>query len=69
MFVPFGLPISIQDIDIEKIIEYLRSDKKNSEGHIRFILLKKIGKGIISDDVTEDEIRDAVRQIVYEPNE
>ncbi|MCR5232702.1 MAG: 3-dehydroquinate synthase [Lachnospiraceae bacterium] len=69
MFVPFGLPISIQDIDIEKIIEYLRSDKKNSEGHIRFILLKKIGKGIISDEVTEDEIRDAVRQIVYEPNE
>lgn len=69
MFVPFDLPISLQDIDIDKVLEYTRSDKKNNEGRIRFILLKKIGKGIISDDVTEEEIKEAVRQINFDPND
>ncbi len=69
MFVPFELPISLENIDIDKVVEYTRSDKKNSSGNLRFILLKKIGKGIISEDVTEDDIREAVRQINFDPND
>lgn len=69
MFVPFNLPISLENIDIEKVVEYTKSDKKNSSGNIRFILLKKIGKGIISEDVTEEDIREAVRQINFDPND
>lgn len=69
MFVPFDLPISLENIDIEKVVEYTKSDKKNSSGNLRFILLKKIGKGIISEDVTEDDIREAVRQINFDPND
>ena len=69
MFVPFNLPISIQDIDVDRVIEYTRSDKKNTSGSIRFILLKKIGKGIISEDVTEEEMREAIGQINFDPND
>ena len=69
MFVPFNLPISLQDIDIDKVIEYTRSDKKNTTGNIRFILLKKIGKGIISEDVTDEELREAIGQINFDPND
>ncbi|MCR5356933.1 MAG: 3-dehydroquinate synthase [Lachnospiraceae bacterium] len=65
MFVPFGLPISLEDIDTDRVIEYLKSDKKNTAEGIKFILLKKIGKGIISTDVTEEEIREAIGQINY----
>ena len=69
MFVPFDLPISLQNIEIDKVLEYTRSDKKNNEGKIRFILLKKIGKGFISEDVTEEEIREAISQINFDPND
>lgn len=69
MFVPFDLPISLKDIDVDKVIEYTRSDKKNTAGNLKFILLKKIGKGIISEDVTEDEIREAIGQINFDPND
>ena len=69
MFVPFDLPISLQDIDTDKVIEYMRSDKKNTSDGFRFILLKKIGKGFISEDVTEEEIREAIGQINFDPND
>lgn len=69
MFVPFNLPISLENIDVDKVLEYMRSDKKNISDRIRFILLKKIGKGFICEDITEEELKDAIRQINYDPNE
>ncbi|MCR5507136.1 MAG: 3-dehydroquinate synthase [Lachnospiraceae bacterium] len=69
MFVPFNLPITLQDVDVDKVLEYTRSDKKNTAKTTRFILLKKIGKGIISEDVTEDEIREAIGQIIFDPDD
>ena len=51
--------------DTDKILEYMKSDKKNISGRIRFILLEKIGKGIICEDVTEDELRDGISQISF----
>ena len=69
MFVPFNLPITLENIDVDKIVEYTRSDKKNISGKTRFILLKKIGKGIISEDVTEEEMKEAIRQINFDPDD
>ena len=43
MFVPFNLPISIDDLDINEIIKITKSDKKMEHGQLKFILLKKIG--------------------------
>lgn len=69
MFVPFGLPISLENIDTDRVIDYMKSDKKNISGRIRFILLKKIGKGFICEDITEDELREAVLQINFDSND
>lgn len=65
MFVPFNLPISIEDMDIEEVLSYTKSDKKMENNQIKFILLKKIGKAVIDKTVTDDEIRAALKEILY----
>lgn len=65
MFVPFNLPISIEDMDINTVLSYTKSDKKMKDGQIRFILLKKIGKAVIDNTVTDNEITDALKEILY----
>lgn len=65
MFVPFCLPISIEDIDPEEILRLTKSDKKMESGRIKFILLKKIGRAVIDNTVTDQEILDAVREIYF----
>lgn len=66
MFVPFNLPISIEDINPEDIIQITKSDKKMESGHIKFILLKKIGKAIIDKTVTEEELKAGIEEIIYQ---
>ena len=65
MFVPFNLPISIEDIDTKAVIELTKSDKKADSDKIRFVLLKSIGKAVISTDVTDDEMKAALDEIIY----
>lgn len=65
MFVPFYLPISVDDIEPEKILELTKSDKKMESGRIKFVLLKKIGKAFIDTTVTDEEILDAIREIYF----
>ena len=65
MFVPFNLPITIEDVDIEEVLSFTKSDKKMDNNQIKFILLKKIGKAVIDRSVTDDEIRAALKEIIY----
>ena len=65
MFVPFYLPISVDDIDPQEILRLTKSDKKMSAGKIRFILLKKIGKAVIDSTVTDEEILAALEEIHF----
>ncbi len=65
MFVPFNLPISVEDIDPKEITLLTRSDKKAEADGIRFVLLKKIGKAVIDTTVTEEEITEAVKEIYF----
>ncbi len=65
MFVPFYLPISIDDIDPEEILRLTKSDKKMEAGKIKFVLLKKIGKAVIDHSVTDEEILAAVNEIYF----
>ena len=65
MFVPFNLPISIEDIDVDEIIRITKSDKKMEQGQLKFILLKKIGKAVIDRTVTEEELRAGIEEIIY----
>ncbi|MBO5056862.1 MAG: 3-dehydroquinate synthase [Lachnospiraceae bacterium] len=65
MFVPFNLPISIEDINPEEILALTKSDKKMAGSQIRFVLLKKVGKAVIDMNVTDDDIINAVKEILY----
>ena len=65
MFVPFNLPISIEDINPEEILKLTKSDKKMDNEGIKFILIKKIGKAVIDRTVTDEEIVNAVKEIIY----
>ncbi len=68
MFVPFNLPISIEDIDPEEVISLTKSDKKADMNKVRFILLKGIGKAFINTDVTDEEMKAALDEIIYIEN-
>lgn len=65
MYVPFNLPISIDDINPEEILALTKSDKKMSAGQIKFVLLKKIGKAVIDMNVTDEDILNAVNEIYF----
>lgn len=65
MFVPFNLPISIEGIDPEEILRLTRSDKKVEGNHIKFILLKKVGKAVIDKTVSDQDILNALNEIHY----
>ncbi len=70
MFVPFKLPISVEDIDEEEVLKLTHSDKKASDGQMKFILLKKVGKAYIDTMTTDEEILSGIREIRYaEDNE
>ena len=65
MFVPFNLPISVDDIEPEEILHLTKSDKKMDAGRIRFVLLKKVGKAVLDMTVTDEDILNAVREIYF----
>ena len=68
MFVPFNLPISIEDVDADEVIKLTKSDKKADSNKVKFVLLKGIGKAFISTDVTDDEMKKALEEIIYIEN-
>lgn len=65
MFVPFNLPISIDNINPEEILELTMSDKKMEGNQIKFILLKKVGKAMIDSTVTKEEILAGIKEIYF----
>ncbi len=65
MFVPFYLPISVDDIDPQEILRLTKSDKKMESGKIKFVLLKKIGRAVIDQTVTDEEILAAIEEINF----
>lgn len=65
MFVPFNLPISIEDIDPQEVLRLTKSDKKVEGEQIKFILLKKAGKAVIDRSVTDEDILNAISEIHF----
>lgn len=69
MFVPFNLPITIEDIDPQEIVRLTKNDKKMEDGKIKFVLLKKIGKAYIDTTVTEEELLMGIHEIYVSDEE
>ena len=60
---PVSLPAGLR---ISDVIETTHHDKKMRSGVIRFILLKSLGEACIVSDVTEKEMREALKYIGLE---
>jgi 3-dehydroquinate synthase len=65
MFVPFNLPITVEQLDLDEVLKLTKSDKKMDGGTIKFILLKKIGKAIIDKTVSDEDIMAALKEINF----
>ena len=66
MYVPFYLPISIDNIEPQEILRLTKSDKKAEAGTVKFILLNRIGKAVIDKTVTDEEILAALQEIIFD---
>ena len=65
MFVPFNLPISVEDIDPQEILRLTKSDKKMKDGTLQFILLKRVGKAMRDTSVTDEDILAALDELIF----
>lgn len=65
MFVPFNLPISVENIDVDEVVSLSHKFIKKDEQGQCFILLKKLGKAVIDRNVTDDEIKAAISEIRF----
>jgi len=65
MFVPFNLPISLDDLDTEEVLRLTKSDKKMKDGRIQFILLKRVGKATRDTSVTDKDIIAALEELHF----
>lgn len=66
MFVPFDLPIATDKFDVEAVVRDIKLDKKIINGNLNFVLLKKIGKAVIVNDVTDSELKEAITSLIVE---
>jgi 3-dehydroquinate synthase len=58
-----GLPTGGLKLAVETVIEAMASDKKVKDGRIRLVLLEKVGKAVVRDDVSRDLIREGIESL------
>jgi len=57
-----GLPTKIPNLDVEKMVQAMKHDKKILQGRVRFILPKSIGNVFITDEVSPSLIEEALAE-------
>jgi len=57
------LPISTTDIEINKVLQKIKSDKKNEKGKVNFTLLQEIGKAVYNQIVPDEVIIQAMKYV------
>lgn len=62
----YGFPIHIQLPETKRVMEFMKRDKKVSEGRLKFILPERIGSVTVRENVTEDEIKRAFYSMTAE---
>jgi 3-dehydroquinate synthase len=56
---------SIADLGIGEMVEAMRRDKKVVDGRLHYVLATGIGEHAVVDDVTEDELGEALRRVGF----
>ena len=60
----YDLPLSVDSLNAEDVLAATKKDKKMENGHIKFILMDGIGKSFIDKTVTDEELLQAIREIL-----
>ena len=56
-----GLPTwGPSDLPVDRYLALMAVDKKVAEGRVRFVLLDAVGEALVTDDVPEEVLRDAI---------
>lgn len=56
-FENFGLPVRIDELEVEEILKISKSDKKMEAGKIKFVLLHEIGNAYVDKTVSDEELK------------
>jgi 3-dehydroquinate synthase len=59
----FGLPTRCPEINDEKLITALHFDKKTRDGEVRWVLLDRIGHGVINCTVPDHIVQEALKEV------
>jgi 3-dehydroquinate synthase len=60
----FELPVQLSaDFEADELLRIARMDKKFEHGKIRFVLLSALGSSHVSNDVTEQHLRDVIASL------
>ena len=60
LFLRSGLPVVGPGLGAARYLELMRHDKKVQEGRLRLVLLQGIGKAVVSDGASEEQIIQAI---------
>lgn len=63
LFDQYNFPAISTKLNVDDIIQATKNDKKMQSGHIKFILLRKIGEAYIDETVTDKQMRDAIEAL------
>ena len=66
MMAGFGLPMTVDGLKEEDVLDAVKHDKKMEAGQIKFILLKEIGNASIFKDVSREEMQEGLHYILEE---
>ena len=66
MFVAFGLTISLDSFDVNKVLELIESSETYDIYMNNFTLLKKIGKAVLVSNVTREEMETSLKSLIVE---
>jgi 3-dehydroquinate synthase len=59
-----GLPVQMPAADVEELLSAMRRDKKVRQGRLRLVLPVKMGEAQTIEDVSEDDIRGALQEVM-----
>ena len=57
----FGLPVDVRSVGADTLAEKMKIDKKVAAGRIRLVLLKAIGKSVVTGDYADTALRETLR--------
>jgi 3-dehydroquinate synthase len=60
IFVRAGLPVMSPPLGVDRYLELMSHDKKVQDGKLRLVLLREIGKAVVSEAATTAQIAAAI---------